>query len=1734
MKQFGKRSRTYAALSLAVACWLAWPMYSVHAADGVITKAVEVKASRAEELAKQESQHTTIITKQDIEKKQAKSVEDIIFSEVGVSRTVDGMGRVGVSIRGAEPRHTLILVDGQPVMGDLAKYQGAGDELQRLGTENVDHIEIIQGAASAKYGSDAIGGVINVITNKPRKNPGIQVNVEGVWEKGNSDLFPFTNVFMRADSGKMGNVRINVFGSKRDIMPVYASRERRSTFLGPGEENHGFLKNSLRYYGTNSNIGLASTIDINKNNSIGVRIDRYNEDLERYVKRSDSYLEPQVHYKRDLNRNNMNLTYTGKDEVSNWKAEINYTRTTEDDVTLTSDYGNSTYEGKNTLNYVDNVDHKQWNASFSGDIQVNDNHLLSYGVGMSKENGSGSRLKNAPDVYVRKINPWDYDKSLAVNRGIPSSTVYNYSFKDNEVGVPQWDKEKEWYNGDITKPETLPDFTYEEYVTYADPTAGYDPAAVKGLVDGTNTENTLKKRNPEAYARYQQFAKRLAADNAEFLAKRAEQVKNKEIDPATGQVYSNIDVDYLPSYYYGAVEGFDASQIKFNGAGFKEEYNKRVNEQKVGSAEIKKQYVYVQDTWQLNKDTTLAPILRLDHSDLFGSNLSFNVGMTHNVNGNTHRRLKTNVGTSYTEPGMGELYYNWEMYGSNITAATIGGGEARLGWYWVGNPNLKPEKAVNFDISFEGENKNTYSKVSLFRNNIKDYMTVFNTGYLMDFNPQLTEDTWLGATKYAHAPDMIYSFRNIGKAEITGLEWELQQKISDQWKLKFGYTYLHAINKSNADMPRQLLDKPTHKVDIGIDFKDKKSGWSASLWGDYYIRMLDSNSVSGGGNYMVSYINPDNKDKSVIRYNLNNRRSSDMYERKTFGIWNFMLQKQLNKDAKVYFGVNNIFDHRDDDRALSTRQYRVGVNLKFGSSGMDDKKKKAATLQGESNTHKVGMSSMNGADTMAMTDTISSESVAAMANRTEGVTKLQDFITRPFDESKKKGVEVVGDYRARWDSHLGSDRPDNRITFDSYVDDGATKNLRDKAEHGMTNRLRVGVDARVGDNTDIRVVGSASGQGGVDTSHNLQDRSKGFNNQRLDEATITQHTNHWDFTAGRMTESMGVTGYWFGKEYDGARAVWTNGGSQIRVGYGDFRHSTGITDSAYTHAVYDAFKRAPTVDEFVGTKLGPTGGRVEEVVPGAGDTIGFYQQLKAIKDKEEAAVAAAQENIQNIIAPLVAEKDRLEAKMNELIDEENYEEANKYSAEADAMKERIETEQEKAAYEVRAPFIAQEMEVMKKLQAIATEAYPKEMGETDFALNVVPIKATYTITKPKVIPGEPIFDEADPDHLFGPIGYGPAVEVPGEFETETKTVSITPARSTPIFNVKFNNEQLFDNDGTAYIQSWYSNNKEAIKRAYQELAEKTKSESYEGYTLSIDDSQFDSLGNQFVYDNTGKMLSGDQGRIRVEGGRTYPHIISSYFNSLTNLLTKADGYSPLPREALGRYTGLVVPAQGIVLKRDVIPAIKRAGFVQFKQQVSNEFGVSAWYLRSMGSENHNVYFANGNGTDSMSFDRLAHVIGIGAKYQIGNNASVSFDYGQNRTDFGRYMNGGSNYEYVGGSRQYAVVGHHPGSTPKFWALRFDVGKSDLNLPGTWNAFLDYKYFEHGSFFGGNGTESLPDRYLDGIKSFTFGGGYVPKKDVLLQAFYTFGAKGIGKRDTLYGAENFKLGNYTRLQMMYKF
>lgn len=190
----------------------------------VSTADIHVEADAAQEEAKYDSQSVTVITAEDIAKKQAKSVEDVIFSEVGVTRTVDAMGRVGIAIRGSDSRHTLILVDGTPVLGDIAKYRGAGDEAMRLGAENIERIEIIRGASSAKYGADAIGGVVNIITKQAGKTPALAVNVEGVTAQDGRENTPFNNFFLRADAGTMERLRLAAWGGKRDILPIYAAR----------------------------------------------------------------------------------------------------------------------------------------------------------------------------------------------------------------------------------------------------------------------------------------------------------------------------------------------------------------------------------------------------------------------------------------------------------------------------------------------------------------------------------------------------------------------------------------------------------------------------------------------------------------------------------------------------------------------------------------------------------------------------------------------------------------------------------------------------------------------------------------------------------------------------------------------------------------------------------------------------------------------------------------------------------------------------------------------------------------------------------------------------------------------------------------------------------------------------------------------------------------------------------------------------------------------------------------------------------------------------------------------------------------------------------------------------------------------------------------------------------------------------------------------------------------------
>lgn len=1658
----------YIAISCAISCWLTLPMVAEAAVDYGQTNEVFVIADRAQEQAKYNPQQVTVITKAEIEKKQAKSVEDIIFNETGVSRTVDAMGRVGVSIRGAEARHTLILIDGQPVMGDFDKFSGAADEVMRLGTENLERIEIVQGAASAKYGANAIGGVVNIITKKASKKQNLQFNAEGLRRKKDGDIAPYSNIFFRADSGEMGKLRLGLMGSRRDIMPVLASEDRRVTDKAKTGDYYkrSFDPNVLRYHGIAADIGLVGTYEANKNNIFEFRINHYNEELGRQTKKTDNDLEPIQNFKRHADRDTASLSWSGKKGASSWTVETNYSRIKEDDVALMSYTGRSQYEGSNELRYIDNIDHSQYSIDISANTNIGDSHSLSYGVGYIKEKGTGSRLKSSPNTSTMYIDPWNYDKSLLVDKidrmnrreGDNSlkvfSHIHDYKFKDNKSGMPEWDTDYEYYGYDAKDDKSFqPKFTYDDYLKYGYDKEGATRPHKSPYSDEISTPSGLNMPL-EKYKEFEALENRLKSENAKIQTNLANIVKQyfDAGDPtASGKIPDNLK-DKIPV---------------LNGKKFLEEYQNRSQRITVGSGTIEKEYVYLADNWQINDNTIVVPILRYDHSNLFGSHLSATLGMTHNVNGNAHRRFKVNVGTGYNEPGMGELWYNWEMYSST----QINLSQARLGWYWVGNPNLKPEKSINFDISLEGENKNTTLRAGVFYNRIKDYMSVYFTGTYIDFAPFLK-----GEQKVSRAPDMIYSFKNIGRAEITGLEMEARQKFGKYWSGRLGYTYLHAINKSDPLMPRQLLDKPVHKVDIGLSYENKKTGWGGQIWGNYYIDMLDRNSPADNRNLYPDILEGD---ASVFR--------KQAYEKKTFGIWNVMLQKKINKDSLVYVGVNNLFNHRDDDRATQERVYRFGVNLKFGANASDKDKSKA----------------VNGALPTA-----------------EKPMVLENFLARPFVEGKEKGLEALGDYRLRWNSHEGTNRPHTPYRANTYIN-SANYNMLDKNEHSFEQRLRFGAEARLSDTLNLRVMGSASGQAGIDTG-DYSESNKALSRQRLEEVDLTKKAKKWDLSFGRLGEPLGITGYWFGKEFDGIRAVWTGKDAQVRVGYGDFTHSTGISNSAYTHSVYGVIYRPPTVQELIGinrddfpydlesaTKTGSSGvkksdkdapeadspnGIYESTYKGTDAQVYFYQQLKAAK-----AAGAS------------------DAEINQIIN---------------------------------------------RLYQVVSKAYGSDLTKEAFSLNI-PHTAKVVYELRNKATGEVKYKMTD-------VNYSDYIS---PWDSEEEKVFKTAMNKRFTVSMASNDALL---DGKSYIEG----NKD-LTVAYREIAEysaKTDWSYYKGSELSetykptapddlstgtkvtdtvsqADDYEFvgvkalltvpanysdhykdgvyhynpSDVVNELVKANyTGN--EGDPTRYGME----LPKVAYNYLDKLERVARAAEQENKQPRTSLGNIVGNIIKTEGTILEKDTIPALDRAAFIQAKKQFGDRLGLQAWYLRSTGHDNYKMTVAKDKGNETTAFDRLANVFGIGAVYQVGKKAKLSVDYGQNRSDFGRYMNGRTMYEHERGTADFKVRGREVGKTPTFWTVRLDVGQSDMDHPGSWNAYIDYKHFEHGAFFGGNGTEAVPDRYLDGIRSFTLGTGYVPAKDVLLELFYTFDAKGTSSRDTLFGPEQFRLGNYARLQGTYKF
>jgi len=104
---------------------------------------------------------TQVVTAQEIEAGGTRRLSDLLAEQTGLALVYDH--GAGIQVQGLASDYTLILIDGEPVIGRTA---GTLD-LDRLTVADLERVEIVRGPSSSLYGSEALAGVINLITRKP-------------------------------------------------------------------------------------------------------------------------------------------------------------------------------------------------------------------------------------------------------------------------------------------------------------------------------------------------------------------------------------------------------------------------------------------------------------------------------------------------------------------------------------------------------------------------------------------------------------------------------------------------------------------------------------------------------------------------------------------------------------------------------------------------------------------------------------------------------------------------------------------------------------------------------------------------------------------------------------------------------------------------------------------------------------------------------------------------------------------------------------------------------------------------------------------------------------------------------------------------------------------------------------------------------------------------------------------------------------------------------------------------------------------------------------------------------------------------------------------------------------------------------------------------------------------------------------------------------------------------------
>ena len=388
-------------ISICAAVFINLPLFANE--DKVLPEVKVVSATGFEQNIKDAPATLSVITKEALEKKNHKDIESMTKDIPSLFGTTPAAAnRRGISIRGFSPRFTKILVNGMPVPGDNA-YKG----LRSVGgsysfippASAISRIEVIRGPMSSLYGSDALGGVINIITDEFSNEFGANLGSSYKFARNKNISGELYNS-LYLHSGLIDDVlSVSVYGknlNKSEDKISYANREQKDRnfgaklFFKPNENNDLILelaRSDVKYKRTKG-----KTLSTGTNSVASERIEGDMINLSHEARLDNILLQSYLSYGKIKETAQQNLTL----KTLNFDTKGSYF-TDNNAFTLGLNAKKEKLDEKATTADAANV--KRYDVSLYGedDYHLTKDFILSTGIRYNYDENYGSHV--SPRIY---------------------------------------------------------------------------------------------------------------------------------------------------------------------------------------------------------------------------------------------------------------------------------------------------------------------------------------------------------------------------------------------------------------------------------------------------------------------------------------------------------------------------------------------------------------------------------------------------------------------------------------------------------------------------------------------------------------------------------------------------------------------------------------------------------------------------------------------------------------------------------------------------------------------------------------------------------------------------------------------------------------------------------------------------------------------------------------------------------------------------------------------------------------------------------------------------------------------------------------------------------------------------------------------------------------------------------------------------------------------------------------